>query len=527
MIRTNSAPGPHSSTILFCTPHQWMVALVSGLAISGLAFPWYQHVSYWVGAVLLLMVMTACHMVFSSRLIVPFPHIAILIAGLQYVVAAWLSFYFPSGSAAYDIGLELPGYLAFGSGVTIAVVFGWAAALYGANGRPCPTVQSSPRLLTELDGLFWFGLLCGVGARFIPSPSLAFLLLLCANLRYVGSLGRMLVNGPGWQWRVGLTLTLELLLATKEGMFHALLLWSVSAFAVYLYRFRPRPGVVFAYICLGLLLLPAFQEAKWRLRERTWDVDLLESPVQSTDSGGGLLTVTFDWLWYLAEGFYEAATLDMESQFLSDTIVRYNQGWIVNRVMSQVPSEEPYAKGETLVTAAKAALLPRVVAPQKYSAGGKVHMARFAGIEMQGASMNLGYGGEFYANFGYYGAIAGCFIYAALLGLAFRWVARRSLRSPLWWVFLPYVGSVAFKAEEGIAEVVNWVVKASLIAAAVYLLSPALRAALSAPPGALEKTVSSPKPKPGFSPRLRARAHTPEAVAPPTAPTARPLTTDH
>jgi hypothetical protein len=101
------------------------------------------------------------------------------------------------------------------------------------------------------------------------------------------------------------------------------------------------------------------------------------------------------------------------------------------------------------------------------------------------------------------------------------------LRSPLWWVFLPYVGSVAFKAEEGIAEVVNWVVKASLIAAAVYLLSPALRAALSAAPGALEKTASSPKPKPGFSPRLRARAHTPEAVAHTTAPTARSLTTHH
>jgi hypothetical protein len=526
MKRTHSTPGQQSRTILFCTPDQWMVALVAGLAISGLVFPWYHQVSYWVGVVLLLMVITACHMVFSSRLIVPFPHIAILIAGLQYVVAAWLSSYFPAGSLTYDISQQqLSGYLAFGSGVTIAVVFGWAAALYGANGRPCPAVQSSARLLAELDGLFWFGLLCGVGARFIPSPGLAFLLLLCANLRYVGSLGRMLVNGPGWQWRVGLTLTLELLLATKEGMFHALLLWSISAFAVYLYRFRPRPAVVFAYICLGLFLLPAFQEAKWRLRERTWDVDLLESPVQSAKSGGGLLTVTFDWLWYLAEGLYEAATFDMDRQFLCDTIVRYNQGWIVNQVMNQVPTEEPYAKGETLVTAAKAALLPRVVAPQKYSAGGKLHMARFAGLEMQGTSMNLGYGGEFYANFGYYGAMAGCFIYAALLGLAFRWVARRSLRSPLWWVFLPYVGSIAFKAEEGIAEVLNWVVKASIIAAAVYLLSPALRAALSAPPGSLEKTASSPKPKPGPSPRLRARAHTPEAIAPTTTPTARSLTT--
>ena len=543
MSRTASALRADSRTILFCSPRQWMAALVAGLAVGALAWPWYQQVSYWVGAVLLLMVITACHMVFSSRLIVPFPHIAILIAGLQYTVAAWLSFYFPSAglnydiglpspeylapaaTVTYDIGLQLPRYLAFGSGITIAVVFGWALAIYGASGRPCPALSPSPKLLAELDVLFWFGLLCGLVARFVPSQGLGFLLLLCANLRYVGSLGRMLVNGPGWQWRVALTLVVEVLLATEEGMFHALLLWSVSAFAVYLYRFRPRPSVVSACICLGLLLLPALHESKWRLRQETWGGDATESPDERPDSSARPVKITFDWLWYLAEGLYEAATLSMDREFLADTIVRYNQGWIVNRVMNRVPSQEPYAEGETLVTAAKAALLPRLVAPQKYVAGGKLHMARFVGMEMEGTSMNLGYGGELYANFGSYGAVAGCFIYAALLGLAFRWVARRALRSPLWWVFLPYVGSIAFKAEDGVAEVLNWMVKATLVAAAVYLLSPALRAALSAAPDALEKRTPSPKPKPGPSRRLGARAQRPQAIAQRRATSARPLTT--
>jgi len=496
---SNSAAAPH--TVLFCTPNQWTVAVVAGLAFSALAFPWYHQVSYWVGPILLLMVMTAGHMVFSSRLITPFPHISILIAGLQYGVGPWLSFYFPSGNSRYDIGEQLPRYLAYGSGCTIAVALGWAVVLYGTAGRRCPAVRSPPRLLAELDVLFWSGLLCGGLARFIGSPSLGFLLVLCANLRYVGALGRMLANGQGWQWRVGLTLGIEMLLATKGGMFHSLLLWGMSVFVLYLYRFRPKPLVVGSFFLMGLLLLPAFHESKWRLRASTWKIDTAESRWKGEDLGGGLNTA-FSWLSYLAQGLWGAATLSMDKAFLADTIVRYNQGWIINQVMNVVPDEEPYAKGETLVTAAKAALMPRLLAPEKYSAGGKLHMARFAGMEMEGTSMNLGFAGEMYANFGYSGGVAGCFVYAALLGLGFRWVASRASRSPLWWVFLPYVASITFKAEDGIAEVLNWLVKATIVAVAVYWSFPAIRANLSGRTEPREITASSPRPKRGIRPRL-------------------------
>jgi hypothetical protein len=463
-----------------------MLAVLAGLGVSAVAWPWYKDVSFWVGPTILLMVVTLFHMVFASRLIVPFPHIAIMIGGLQYTLAAWLSFYFPPTNPTYNIGEELPGYLAFGGAATIAFAFGWAAALLRKKGVPCQTGPVSPKLLHELDVLFWGGLAFGLMSRFVPYPSLSFFLLLCANLRYVGALGRLLVGGEGWQWRVALTLAVEILLATKQGMFHTLLLWTLSGFAVYLYRFRPRKGVVVVCILLGMLLLPAFQHAKWRLRLGAWG-----EPTELSEAGprtpGQLVGATFEWFADLAEGLYRTATLSWDRDFLCDTLVRYNQGWIVHRVMQHVPEEEPYARGETLVTAAKAALLPRLVAPTKAFAGGRLQMARFAGMELEGASMNLGYAGELYANFGYTGAVAGCFVYAALLGLAFRWVAGRASRSPLWWVFLPYVGSIAFKAEEGIAEVLNWVVKASIVVALVWLVSPAIRAALWAEPDTLKK----------------------------------------
>jgi hypothetical protein len=96
--------------------------------------------------------------------------------------------------------------------------------------------------------------------------------------------------------------------------------------------------------------------------------------------------------------------------------------------------------------------------------------------------MNLGYAGEMFANFGYWGGIAGCFVYALLLGLSFRWAFKRALLHPLWWALVPYVGLVGLKADDGIADVLNWLVKAAMVVAAVYYTFPAIRAALSTDP---------------------------------------------
>ena len=107
-------------------------------------------------------------------------------------------------------------------------------------------------------------------------------------------------------------------------------------------------------------------------------------------------------------------------------------------------------------------------------------MERFAGLALQsGTSMNLGYAGEMYANFGRWGGVAMCGLYAMVLGLLLRMVTKKASKSMLWWIFVPYVGHLALKAEDGVAEVMNWVVKSLLICVLVYLAFPALRAALS------------------------------------------------
>lgn len=465
-----------AKTMLLCTTGQWMAMVFSGLLVAGLAWPRYGQVSIWIGVVLFLMTVTVAHLVFTSDVMVPFPHIAILITGLQYVLAAWLSYYYPSETPIYNIGERLPEYLNYAGWVTTAICMGWAMSLWGLPRRTFPSVPAPAALLAELDILFWFGIVCTLLSHFVHLGGLGFVLILCANLRYLGALGRMLVRGPGWQWRVVLTLLLEILLAVHGGMFHGLLLWSASVFALYIYQRHPGRGFVLGCIAVGILLLPPLEEAKFYIRGKEWTGDEPQSSLFSLatiENAGG-------WMQQLGSGLIKSAEGDWDPDFLSYIMVRYNQGWIINRVMETVPSSEPYAKGATLIADVKAALLPRILFPDKLQAGGQGLMDRYAGYSMTGnTSMNLGYAGEMFANFGFWGGVAGCFGYALLLGLAFRWICRRAALNPLWWAFVPYVGLVGLKAEEGIGDVWNWLVKAAVVSAVVYFNFPAIRAALS------------------------------------------------
>jgi hypothetical protein len=160
-------------------------------------------------------------------------------------------------------------------------------------------------------------------------------------------------------------------------------------------------------------------------------------------------------------------------------VARYNQGWIVDKVMQHVPKLEPFAAGATLEDALISAVVPRVLYSDKAIAGGRSNMKKYAGLVLgEGTSMNLGYAGEMYANFGYWGGIIGCGCYCLALALLFRAVCVRAFVSPLWWAIVPYVFVEALKAEDDIMDVVNWIAKASLVLVGVCVLFPSFQRAL-------------------------------------------------
>jgi hypothetical protein len=158
---------------------------------------------------------------------------------------------------------------------------------------------------------------------------------------------------------------------------------------------------------------------------------------------------------------------------VSLNVTRLNQGWIIARTLSHVPAVEPFAGGETVRASIEATLLPRALAPNKLVIGGHSHFERFTGIQLAPyTSMDLSIAGELYVNYGRTGGIVGVFVAGLLLGLLFRVFVRWSRQSVLWWAWAPYVMLYAAKAEGGLAEPMNHVVKSFLIMILVIVALP-------------------------------------------------------
>ena len=199
---------------------------------------------------------------------------------------------------------------------------------------------------------------------------LAFVFLLLANLRFIGVMGLMILGARGWRWRTMVGVVLEIITAADTGMFHEFVLWSLGLFAVYVFTRRPRLPIflgLLAAIAVGVFLL---NDAKWELRAAIWtgsdEVTVFGKQIRVTSWNrtfvGGLC---------LIQSATKTFTGGYSKESLGDMVMRFNQGWIIDRVMRYVPRESRTPMVQQCFPL-EAALLPRVLAPDKQIAGGRL-----------------------------------------------------------------------------------------------------------------------------------------------------------
>ena len=257
-------------------------------------------------------------------------------------------------------------------------------------------------------------------------------------------------------------------------MFGDLIIWGLWAFATWIFIFKPTVWKLTLSIVLAFLLVPALHESKLQLRRQVLGYENAEGNVNMSS-----FDKTKIWSSFLANSLQDTVTGSLNDESIGEIVSRYNQGWIIDRVMQTVPVSEPYARGETLKDALISAVVPRIFYPDKVMTGGQVNIFKYAGLRLSvNTSMNLGFAGEMYANFGYWGGIIGCGFYCLGIALVFRVIAKRSLASPLWWSVMPYIGFVTFKAEDDIVGVLNWITKSFVMILVVCWIFPAFRRAL-------------------------------------------------
>ena len=86
---------------------------------------------------------------------------------------------------------------------------------------------------------------------------------------------------------------------------------------------------------MAALLIPSLQHAKWTLRDLqpNESVEVFGENIAATQGNRPLI-----WIGALYEGIVPGLTLTYSDEFIGENILRYNQGWIIDRVMRHTPS---------------------------------------------------------------------------------------------------------------------------------------------------------------------------------------------
>lgn len=257
---------------------------------------------------------------------------------------------------------------------------------------------------------YWFigiGFVSSIIAGFFSSE-LAFVFYLFSSFKFIGTF--LLILGSKRLKAAEMILVYGSIVFSSlgEGMFHDLLTWLIMLGAVLAIKYKPGINLK-AIVCVMFILLTVIiQQVKGIFRETTR---------LGEESG--------------VEAFQTAYEKGQESNSLFNFIslaksnVRINQGFIITNIMKTVPAKVPYANGEELWQIIEAAVLPRILAPDKLRAGDRSLFIKYTGMGLRrGTSMGLSSVGDAYINFG---IIGGC-IFMLLLGLLYNEVLKAFYR---------------------------------------------------------------------------------------------------
>jgi hypothetical protein len=299
-------------------------------------------------------------------------------------------------------------------------------------------------------GLGW---VCSILQNLMPA-SLRFIFYLLANSMYVGVI-YLLFNSSNAKWGlIGFILFLLFASSLQRAMFHGLLLWltfiSLYFFALKNYSF----GRKLLFLIIGIAFVYIIQIVKWEIRS---------GKAQGNISG---------FFGVVSEKVLSDEDYDETNSSTEDFVVRLNQGWIISRIMYNIPANAPFVDGETVNNAMSATLLPRFLNPDKTNAGGKEYFEQFTGFSLlPSTSMGASLIGEGYANYGYFGSI----IFMFIIGLFYRFVLNITYslldKYPTLLLWLPLIFLQVVKAESDLLRVMNHLVKASILVFVIYWLS--------------------------------------------------------
>ncbi len=232
----------------------------------------------------------------------------------------------------------------------------------------------------------------------------------------------------------------------KAAMFHDLLTWLFFILAVLAIKYKPSIQTK-ALFAAGLIVLVII-------------IQQLKGIYRSSTSGSDRGLDQFEEAYTTARS--EGSLFNMND--IAQSNVRINQGFIITNAMKQVPGVQPFAMGDELYKVLEAAFLPRIIAPDKLKAGDNSLVYKYTGIRLRpGTSMSMGAMGDFYVNFGVFGACICMFLFGWLFNMVLNGFQKFSRDFPIILVFTPLVFYYPIRPDTALQTSLGHLVKSSFL----------------------------------------------------------------
>jgi len=234
---------------------------------------------------------------------------------------------------------------------------------------------------------------------------LAFVFYLLGSFKFIGLF--LLILGTKQLKPLPMVIVIGSIISSSlgSGMFHDLLTWIIFTASVYGIKYKFDLKVKLIGASIFLVLVSVIQVMKGTYRE-----------MLSGDGVSGAETFV-----RLAEEKNEEGGL-LNFKTLAGHNVRINQGFIITNIMKTVPARVPFENGAEMMQILEAAILPRILAPDKLRAGDRKIFMKYTGMVLgEGTSMGLSSLGDAYINFGPIGGS----IFMFCLGLLYNFILKQ------------------------------------------------------------------------------------------------------
>lgn len=261
-----------------------------------------------------------------------------------------------------------------------------------------------------------------VGTYF--SNDLAFVFYLLGSLKFIGLF--LFIIGTKRLQVLPLIVVIGSIISSSfgNGMFHDLLTWiiySASIFAIkYKFDFKIKLIGLSTFIVFAVVLqvLKGNYRAVTGVEKEKAGVETFAEIYQKENEKKGVFS------------FENLATSN----------VRINQGFIITNIMTNVPDKVEHANGSEMYQILEAAILPRILAPNKLNAGDRTIFVKYSGIPLtEGTSMGLSSLGDAYINFGIAGGIVFMFLFGAFYSYVLNVFQKNARQFPILILFTAMV----------------------------------------------------------------------------------------